>query len=889
MSSPASHDPPRCETPAATKGLALPWLHFGSALPLFVIFALYAAVHSELGRHIGPGESPAFAWVRDHIGLGLGVMLATRLVAVAAQIGRLRHSTARLNLGLGLSAGIELLCMGALIGIAYVEAEDALPLITTFLLLAVLAQGAGGLLQRGFLTKLRCAAAGIHLSRPRPWWFAWLFLLGGLTTVIEPSWRRMADQTVLDTALEAALHLALPAWIGGVVTLWLGIGLAGGAFVYSVLKRRTANTPVRTNLLLLGVFVFMPCFFSALLLAALMHAVSWQAAALNLRWAGIQLILIFMVAGSALMALVFVRLVQRWPEVRESDPLTVICLSLGATFIWPLTVLMMSKKLRMMHWRTLAGMVGTTCLLGILLVLFGNLFNPWYTAFSYLKWALVTLLSIVAAGSGTLAMGRRGISREDLAARKRIKGIKVGGLLLLAGLLGLGPFWVLDAYPEVKALLLQYNELVRVDTSVVRLVTDTIGLGHRLHLGQDPLPDNAPDPWPTPWKLRKTHASLLPADFNLLIIVVDALRGDAFSSAGYSRNTTPHLDRWALSEAISFRRAYSQGGGTFAAFPFLVGGRSRFALYGPELYHRNLYFKLAQAEKIDQLWVTGHFGPRAVFPPDVPVKALDVGRPVSDRHTPKADEAFAALERAIDAQPCGARFLCFLHLMDVHNDLWKKEQGIDFGDRPRDIYDNNLSYLDGACARFFKRLKHKGLYDRTVILLTSDHGEQFWEHGASLHGHTLYEEEIRVPLILLAHGLVRRIDDVPVLSSDMAPTIVDLAGYAIDPPYGDPHMGISLRPLILNDEKTYYLHRTVTGRASFAQRYLWYRDWEWKLVYAAQLDVLQLFNVVRDPQERRNLLQEQPLLAAQMETELRDYLRRVAGWRYLPVISRRTR
>lgn len=50
--------------------------------------------------------------------------------------------------------------------------------------------------------------------------------------------------------------------------------------------------------------------------------------------------------------------------------------------------------------------------------------------------------------------------------------------------------------------------------------------------------------------------------------------------------------------------------------------------------------------------------------------------------------------------------------MDVHNDLWKKDQGLDFGDRPRDIYDNNLSYLDEACARFFQRLKSKGLYDR---------------------------------------------------------------------------------------------------------------------------------------------------------------------------------
>jgi hypothetical protein len=877
--------------PQGTKNLApakrsvIPWLHFGSTLPLFLIFSLFAAVHSELGRHIGPGESPGFAWVRGHIDLALGLLLSGRILIAAAQIVQVRHSTTRLDLGLRLSAGIEVLCMVAAIGCAFMDAGAFLSLISTLYLVVVLAQGVGALLRSGFIPTLRQAASGLRLSGPTPWFFGWLFLLGGLTAVIEPSWRRMADQAALDTALESVLHLALPAWIGGAFTMWVGIGLAGGTFIFMALKRRLGEAPVQAVLLPWGTLVFIPGLFSALLLASLMHAVSWQAAALNLKPAAIQLALIVSMAGSALMALVFVRLVRRWPRIRESDPLSVMCLTLGAALIWPLAALMISDSTQTVSRRMLAGVVCIAGFLGIILVLFGSLFDPWYTAFSYLKGTLLTLLCIVAAGSGALAMKPCGRS----AAKTTRHAIKLGGLLLLAGLVGLVPFRVLDSYPEVKALLLQYNELVRVDAGVIRVVANTIGVGHRFHLGQDPPPNGAPDPWPESWQLRKTHASRLPVDFNLLIIVVDALRGDAFSSAGYPRRTTPDLDRWALSEAISFRRAYSQGGGSFAAFPFLVGGRSRFALYGPQLYHRNLYLKLARAEKIDQLWVSGRFGPRAVFPPDSSVKTLDVGRPVSDRHTPTADEAFAALERAIDERPPGERFLCFLHLMDVHNDLWKKERGIDFGDRPRDIYDNNLSYLDGACGRFFKWLKGRGLYERTVILLTADHGEQFWEHGASLHGHTLYEEEIRVPLILLVHGMVKRIDDVPVLTSDMAPTIVDLAGYEVDPPYADAHMGVSLRPLILNDEKAPYLHRTVTGRASFKRRYFWYRDWEWKLVYSAQLDVLQLFNVARDPLERRNLLQEHPLLAVEMEAALLDYLKRVEGRSYLPVMSSRAR
>ena len=223
--------------------------------------------------------------------------------------------------------------------------------------------------------------------------------------------------------------------------------------------------------------------------------------------------------------------------------------------------------------------------------------------------------------------------------------------------------------------------------------------------------------------------------------------------------------------------------------------------------------------------------------------------------------------------------------MDVHNDLYKKEGGIDFGDHPKDLYDNNLSYIDRAFSRFVVWLKQEGIYDRTVILFTSDHGEQFWEHGASLHGHTVYEEEIRIPLILVSHGIRKRFEDVPVIAADMAPTIADLAGYSINPPYDDPHMGISLVPLILGKERQRYLERDVVGRASFKRRYFLYRNWEWKLVYFAELDLLQLFNVIKDPLEKNNMIVEEKALAAELEHELLEYLKTVEGKTYRPLLS----
>jgi hypothetical protein len=77
----------------------------------------------------------------------------------------------------------------------------------------------------------------------------------------------------------------------------------------------------------------------------------------------------------------------------------------------------------------------------------------------------------------------------------------------------------------------------------------------------------------------------------------------------------------------------------------------------------------------------------------------------------------------------------------------------------------------------------------------------------------------------------------------------------------------------------------VVGRASFKRRYFLYRDWEWKLIYFAELDLLQLFNTVKDPMEKNNLLQEEPELAAEMEKELFTYLEKVEGKTYRPLLS----
>ncbi len=859
----------------------LSWLHFLGAVLVVGLTALFSAVHSPLGQEISAGESPGFAWVRANIIPCMGFVLVYLILVCRLQIKQLRQSPLAFRM-LPLLVCIEMAGIGLIALLLFFQRTNFLPWVLTVVLVSILFQGLlsfwrpglPGPDQNSIGFQKPTANAGLFLIL--------LFAIGAAISFLDPSWRRLSDQILLDSDLASNLRHLYPPVLSGVTSVWFGIGMLVILLGFSRIQPIMNERPGLYRVFNFLTFFSLVAAFSAFLLVTLYNAIFWQINNLHLKTTVWQLFIFFSVGGGILFATVFYRIVYHIPESQDRSMIGIVALIPGATILFPITWFLTSWRRTKLSWILLLISTFGVCVFIGYIVLFGNIFNPWLTAFSYLKGAILKIVSIVAAGTGVLLIERLFPFRGGTSSNCR----RLGLALAITAVLGFLPFYALGKYPEVKVAVLQFNELTRVDTTFAREFANTLGLGKWIHLGQSPSQNDSPHPWPQPWRLEKTHPSLLPEGFNLLVIVVDALRGDAFHSAGYHRNLTPFLDRWAREEALSFRRAYSQGGGSFAAFPFLVAGRSRFDLYGPGLYRQNLYFKVAQAEGIQHYMVMKEFGPRDIYPPDLPVTELTIARAVSDRRSATADEVFESAGKAILALPADERFLCFLTLMDVHNDLWKKEDGIDYGDRPRDIYDNNLSYIDRAFSRFISWLKEEKIYDRTVILFTSDHGEQFWEHGASLHGHTVYEEEIRIPLILVSHSIRKRFEDVPVIAADMAPTIAELAGYSVDPPYDDPHMGISLVPLIRRNERERYIKRDVVGRASFKRRYFLYRNWEWKLVYLAELDLLQLFNVVADPSEKTNLLEEKPALATELEQELLKYLKTVEGKTYRSIFSK---
>jgi len=166
----------------------------------------------------------------------------------------------------------------------------------------------------------------------------------------------------------------------------------------------------------------------------------------------------------------------------------------------------------------------------------------------------------------------------------------------------------------------------------------------------------------------------------------------------------------------------------------------------------------------------------------------------------------AMVTRWIDrwaAEPARKPFFLFVHMWDVHYDYIPPEpyasmfdpgysgaldgrdiigKGFPLDIAPRDLahllalYDGELRFTDATIARLLGALDGAHALDRTLVVITSDHGEEFLEHGGKAHDSTLWNEVLRVPLIFWARSVLRpRTVREPVSLADVAPTIVALA------------------------------------------------------------------------------------------------------------------
>ena len=196
-------------------------------------------------------------------------------------------------------------------------------------------------------------------------------------------------------------------------------------------------------------------------------------------------------------------------------------------------------------------------------------------------------------------------------------------------------------------------------------------------------------------------------------------------------------------------------------------------------------------------------------------------------------------------------------------------------------YDGEIAFADEQVGAVLAALDRLGLAENTLVAITADHGEGLMQHGQMEHGVQLYEEQVRVPLLLRWPGHLEagRVIESPVSLIDLAPTLLELLGA----PVSDGVMqGQSLAPVVLgraqvDPTRPIFFYRrefepgVVEGQRVAGEKY-GIRLGDWKLVIGPAEGTRELFDVLHDPRERDERSAAEPARAAELEQRLRRWL-----------------
>ncbi len=201
-----------------------------------------------------------------------------------------------------------------------------------------------------------------------------------------------------------------------------------------------------------------------------------------------------------------------------------------------------------------------------------------------------------------------------------------------------------------------------------------------------------------------------------------------------------------------------------------------------------------------------------------------------------------------------------------------RQEDIDFW---RAIYDEKINRLDERLSFFLREARNLGLMQNTILIVTSDHGTECYEHQRLDHGFSLYDELIHVPLFIKLPGISSgmRIED-QVSSLDIMPTILDLLDIKKNAPIRNQLKGISLVPAMRSKK----VARVVFSETDY-RRYTYKRAIRtvdnWKFIFTLENKTRELYNLNNDPQEYNNLVEKEPRIAYELEQELFRHIKSV--------------
>lgn len=391
----------------------------------------------------------------------------------------------------------------------------------------------------------------------------------------------------------------------------------------------------------------------------------------------------------------------------------------------------------------------------------------------------------------------------------------------------------------------------------------------------------------------------------LILISIDCLRPDHVGAYGYQRETTPRIDVLA-SEATIFKTAVSTSSWTLTTHMSMLTGlnpsfhgvnRSRKLAdtlpYLPGLLSQNGYETIGV---VSSAYLSHTFG----YDRDFHNYRL-LKRP---RASQTIDDALTRLRRTSHQN-----VFLFLHIIDAHWHYLPPEEFVErFGPRPDNVeallekvidreppsgpeeiqqlinlYDAEIAYVDNELGRLFDELEAMNLYDPSLIVITADHGEAFYEHGFWQHSDTLYEEMTRVPLIVKwpAQRLTG-VSDAPVTIADIYPTLLEGAGIEANVPVARHLQGIvespdedaASRDLVteVTWEREGSNYMKVALRKGDVKYISSFRTRPNDNLSVGEILKEELFDLAKDPGEQANLLQDPSVSVAPYRQQILMYL-----------------
>jgi arylsulfatase A-like enzyme/Flp pilus assembly protein TadD len=358
----------------------------------------------------------------------------------------------------------------------------------------------------------------------------------------------------------------------------------------------------------------------------------------------------------------------------------------------------------------------------------------------------------------------------------------------------------------------------------------------------------------------------------IVLVSIDTLRADRLPIYGHAGGSTPSLDAFAA-ESVVFDRAYAHAPQTLPSHASIFTGRLPFE----HTVRDNLGFVLpAGATTLAGLltaagFATGGFPSAYVLRPETGIAqgfaTYDAALPASGADQAIAEivrtgpDTLAAALRWLDGLERARPFL-FFHLYEPHTPYAPPARFT----QP-DKYDGEVSYADEIVGQLFAALKARGLYDAATIIVTADHGEGLGDHVEEEHGLFVYEETIRVPLLVRlpggSHGGARVAT--PVQHIDLLPTVLSRTGLPRPEGLG----GRDLSPLL---EATGPIEEQGIYAEAMYSRYHfgWSElsalvDARYKFILAPRVE---LYDLGRDGSERANIAGDRTTVAGAMRAGL---------------------